>query len=111
VQPVLGRRDDAGLVLAAERVRRLGGGGRPGRRPVAGATDREGADHPGGGRTAAEEAAPGDAPALRVALLAHRFVVPSARQESTAAVSWDSGSDSALTASDSCLTSSGVSWS
>ncbi|HRD60576.1 MAG TPA: hypothetical protein PL137_06710, partial [Nocardioides sp.] len=108
VQSVLGRGDDAGLVLAAERVRRHRGARRIGRGSVAGAADRERADDPGSGHAAADEAAPGDSPARRVVLLAHasdfprlstkfRTLTPSG-QESTDAVSCESGSESALTA-------------
>lgn len=91
MQPVLRRRDDAGLVLAAEGVRRRAA------RPavvlaVGEPAGRKNADSPGGGSAAAEE--------------------PSTRdpwgQETTAAVSFESGSLSASTAFDRALISSGV---
>lgn len=96
MQPVLGGGDDAGLVGAAERERVTGapdrlavGRGRP--------AGREGAGRqPGGGDPAADQAPSGD----RVL-----------GQDSTAAVSRDRGSASALTACESSLTSSWVSWS
>ena len=96
VQPVLRRRDDAGLVLAAEGVRRVP------RRPAYRRRRRrtpardEGAGEPGSGRTAAEQPPAGERP---------RFA--GQVRSSTAAVSCDSGSDRALTASASCLTSLG----
>jgi hypothetical protein len=91
VQSVLGGRDDAGLVLATERerVRTTGGGfavggGRP--------TGRERArGEAGGSDTAADQASTGESASLL--LLGW---LPG--QDSTAAVSWDSGSESALTA-------------
>ena len=64
------------------------------RRALAGAADRERAGHPGGGCAAAEQSASRDL---------HRCH----GYESTAAVRRESGSDSALTASESALTSSG----
>jgi len=94
VQPVLRRGDDAGLVLAVEAVlvdRRtvLGPGCGDGRahaaRETGGADGRAGTGVP-------EQPPPADALPGRV----HRV---------TAAVSLDSGSDSALTASESCRTS------
>lgn len=94
MQPVLCGRDDARLALAVERVRR----GR--RRDLLGLRRREppggeGSGDAGGSRTAAEESATAD-PAARA-------------QDVTAAVSCDSGSESALTASVSFLVSAGVS--
>jgi hypothetical protein len=104
VQPVLGGRDDAGLVLATERERvaATGGGfavgsGRP--------TGRERArGKAGGGDTAADQASSGEsASVLLVSWLLG--------QDSTAAVSWDSGSESALTAFARSLISFWPSWS
>lgn len=91
MQTVLGRRGDAGLVLAAERVgvARVGGraavgSGRPARSERA---RREA----GGGDAATDQSASRDL-----------------AQDSTAAVSWDRGSDSALTALARSWTWSGV---
>jgi hypothetical protein len=83
VQPVLGRRGDAGLVLAAEgvgvapvglRIRiRVSARGAAGGERTSGEA--------GGGNAAADQSASGDS-----------------SQDSTAAVSFESGSESALTA-------------
>jgi hypothetical protein len=104
VQPVLGGRDDAGLVLPAERegVAAAGSGLAVGRgRP----TGRERArGEPGCGDAAADQAAPGEPAAL---FLLRLLLV----QDSTAAVSWDSGSESALTALARSLISPWLSWS
>ena len=70
--------------------------GSPGRRRSLARPTANAPGHPGGGRAAAEEPA-------------SRDVVRVIGQDSTAAVSCDSGSDSALTASESALISSGVS--
>ncbi len=98
VEPVLGLRGDAGLVLPAEGVGALAAGRRPRALAIVGEGDRartERADSDGGGSTAADETPPGDRTSGH-------------RQPSTTAVSRDSGSDSALTASASCLISSWV---
>jgi hypothetical protein len=104
MQPVLGRRDDARLVLPAERERvasaRGGvaiGSGRPAGRERTGG-------QAGDGDTAADQATPGESATL---LLLGRLL----GQDSTAPVSWESGSESALTAFARSLISSGVSWS
>ncbi len=104
MQPVLRGRDDAGLVLPAEgegvraaRRRFAVGSGRPAGRER---TSSEAGD----GDTAADQASPGESatlPLLRCLL----------GQDSTAPVSWESGSESALTAFARSLISSGVSWS
>jgi hypothetical protein len=87
VQPVLDGGDDPRLVSPAEGEGPLGVPGR--RRVVAGATGDEGAGEPGGGRATADQSTPGDPRA----------------QESTTAVSLESGSASAFTAPASRLTS------
>jgi hypothetical protein len=102
VQPVLGGRDDAGLVLPAEREGVAAAGswlavGRPAGRERA-------RGEPCCGDAAADQAAPGEPAAL---LLLRLLLV----QDSTAAVSWDSGSESALTALARSLISSWLSWS
>ncbi len=84
MQPVLGGRDDARLALPVERVRRRRGRDLRGLGSSEPAR-REGAGDPGRSRATAEEPAPADAAV--------------AGQEVTAAVSLESGSDSALTAS------------
>ncbi len=100
VQPVLGRRDDAGLMSSAvagiERVgarRRCRGAGRV--RGLEPADEAGGADR-GPGTDQTEQSAPAQALA-GPSLTGHRVTV---------AVSCDSGSDRALTASESSLTSS-----
>ncbi|GAA3551440.1 hypothetical protein GCM10022263_42880 [Nocardioides daeguensis] len=94
METVLGGRHDARLALAVEGVRRqrrrdLLGLGR--REPPGG----EGSGDAGGSRAAAEESAAADPAA--------------GAQDVTAAVSCDSGSESALTASVSFLVSAGLS--
>ena len=98
MQTVLGRRGDAGLVGAAEGVgaradTRLAGSG-SGLTGTSGREPARGQAEAGGGRAARKEPATAD-PA----------------QESTAAVRLPSGSESALTPSESCLTSAVLSWS
>jgi hypothetical protein len=102
VQAVLGRGDDARLVRATEGVgvagvrgRLAGGSGR--------AAGREGSGGDAGrGDTAADQAPPGEASRLP------RLFLGRAGQDSTAAVSWDSGSASAFTAFASAWTSSSL---
>jgi hypothetical protein len=96
VQPVLGGRDDAGLPRAVEGVRRQRPRDRSGLRcgePPGG----EGAGDTGSGGATAEQAPAADP---RGAVAVGRG------QDVTAAVSFDSGSESALTESESALTSS-----
>ena len=101
MQPVLGRGDDAGLVLAVEGV----AGGRPA--PAAASVGPGGADaagEPGRARPRLPRRrtrAAGDGSAPDEAGAAGRA---SRSQRDGAPVSLDSGSDSALTASESCLT-------
>ncbi len=94
VQPVLGRRDDAGLVGAVERV---GAGPRAGRAGVLAVPGRLGADAEAGADTDRTEAR------------ADQGASGDRGHATTAAVSRDSGSDSALTASASSLTSARLS--
>ncbi len=105
MEPVLCGRDDAGLVLTPEGVRRraLGGrlllGGVPGRPRTRGTRRARDA----GQRDAAAEQPTTAQPRARGC--------GAAVQESTVAVSRESGSDRALTATARSLTCSGVSWS
>ena len=92
VQPVLGRGDDAGLVLAAEGVRR-----RPGRR-LGGRRPRWRGPTANAPTTPAAAAPPPRSRAGRCPGVGRRRSRPC--QLRTAAVSRDSGSESALTASD-----------
>ena len=99
MQPVLGGGDDAGLVLATEGVRR--GATRGPETPTRGDPAAAYAPtRPAASRPAAEETASTDRRG------ADRGEVG---EETTAAVSRDSGSESALTASENALTSSGES--
>jgi hypothetical protein len=102
VQAVLGRRGDAGLVLAAERERVASAG----RRAAVGSGRSTGRERTrgeaGGGDTATDQASPGESASL---LCFFRRLLG---QDSTAAVSWESGSDSALTALARSWTWSGV---
>ncbi|GAA1766074.1 hypothetical protein GCM10009795_010790 [Nocardioides hankookensis] len=97
MQAVLGGGGDPGLVLAAERERVAGVGGRAavGRGRPTGRERTRG--EAGGGDTAADQASPGESASL---LLLGRVV----GQDSTAAVSCDNGSESALTAFDRSFT-------
>jgi hypothetical protein len=104
VQAVLGRGDDPRLVRATEGVRLLP--------PVAGCGPRRAVV--GMRRRTAGGEGPGDAgerdsPAQQAAPAEPRALV--AGQDSTTAVSRDSGSDRAFTAFENSLTCSGVSWS
>ena len=104
MQPILGRCDDPGLVRATEGVRLLPptavggpGGALVGVRGRA--TRGEGPGDAGERDSPAQQAAPAEPRALV------------AGQDSTAAVSRDSGSDRAFTEFENSLTCSGVSWS
>lgn len=104
MQPVLGRGDDPGLVRAAEGVRLLP--------PVTGGCPRRALVGMRGGTTGGEgpgDAGERDSPAQQAAPAEPRALV--AGQDSTAAVSRDSGSDRAFTEFENSLTCSGVSWS
>ncbi len=92
MQPVLSRRGDAGLVLAAEGVRVARVGARPAAVSRTRATRRERAGRQADGGDAASDQSASRDPV----------------QDSTAAVSWDNGSESALTALTSALISSWV---
>ena len=98
MQPVLGRGDDPGLVLAVEVVAQRVGGVRTVRGGRVGLAHAAYGERPGqAGRrgTTAEQAAPREPGAGR-------------HQASTAAVRRDSGSESASTASASSLTSAAL---